>query len=54
MLLAGMVNPELALQFAVRSDGILGGDTVVRRGGWLARMPRGVLPALAGGGISGQ
>jgi hypothetical protein len=40
-----MVNHELALHFALRSGdnvevGILGGDIVVRRGGWLARMLR--------------
>ena len=40
-----MVNRELALHFALRSDvdvevGILGGDIIVRRGGWLARMLR--------------
>ncbi len=40
-----MVNRELALHFALRSDdnvevGILGGDIVVRRGGWLARSLR--------------
>jgi hypothetical protein len=36
---------DLALHFALRSDdhievGILGGDIVVRRAGWLARAPR--------------
>jgi hypothetical protein len=40
-----MVNRELALRFALRSDdgvevGIVGGDIVVRRGGWLALMLR--------------
>ena len=40
-----MVNRELALRFALRSDdnvdvGILGGDIVVRRAGWLARTVR--------------
>ena len=41
----GMVNRQLALHFALRSDdnvevGILGGDIVARRGCWLARMLR--------------
>lgn len=40
-----MVNRELAQRFALRTaDGveaeILGGDVVVRRGGWLARALR--------------
>ena len=40
-----MVNQELALHYGLRSDdcvevGILGGDMVVRRPGWLARMVR--------------
>ena len=40
-----MVNRELALHFALRSDdgvevGILGGNILVRRGGWLARALR--------------
>jgi hypothetical protein len=40
-----MVNRELALHFALRSDdgievGILGGDIVARRAGWLAQMLR--------------
>jgi hypothetical protein len=40
-----MVNRDLALHFALLSDdgfevGILGGDIVVRRAGWLARMLR--------------
>src|SRR5215469_9696022 len=45
-----MVNREAALHFALRSDfgvdvGILGGDIVVRRGGWLARMLRESCPS---------
>jgi hypothetical protein len=41
----GKVNRELAWHFALRSDGdvevgILGGDIVVRRTGWLGRMLR--------------
>jgi hypothetical protein len=45
-----MVNRELALHFALRSDdnvevGILGGDIVVRRAGWLARMLRESCPS---------
>jgi hypothetical protein len=45
MLPGGHGEPEPALHFALRSDdgvevGILGGDVVVRRAGWRARMPR--------------
>jgi hypothetical protein len=45
MLPAGMVNREPAVHFALRSHdnvevGILGGNIVVRRAGWLARMLR--------------
>jgi hypothetical protein len=45
MLPTGMENREPAVHFALRSDdnvevGILGGDIVVRRAGWLARALR--------------
>lgn len=47
-----MVNRELAPHFALRSDdaevGILGGDIVVRRAGWLARMLRQSCPTPSG------
>ena len=51
-----MVNRELALHFALRSDngvevGILGGDIVVRRAGWLARCCGSCAPLAAGGAV---
>jgi hypothetical protein len=50
---AAMVNRELALHFALRSNdgvevGMPGGDLVVRRAGWLARMLRGSCPRWRG------